>query len=180
MKQFKVSGPQIVISFFGISIILLFLYSAAFGHPSLFDFLFLAFITYWLACFFFVTAEPIDEKVLQTTKTIDSLAKSTCPFCQEEPISAATLKVGYKRGRYSDFKYMIILISWNHAYQEISSRIPIGESCKARYLKASSRFMFLPRGMRNPSKTVLKRKWGFRRGLVFPFEPSNLKSSPDE
>jgi hypothetical protein len=52
-----------------------------FNQLSILGFGFLALIAYWTVCLFYVTADPI------------------APY---------TLKVGYKRGRYSNFNYFIM------------------------------------------------------------------------
>jgi hypothetical protein len=133
---------------------------------------------YCMACLIYLTADPIDEEILQTPQTIGSLSKSICPFCNTNPISPYTLKVGYRKGLHN-FKYCGFWFEWSRSYREIYSRIPICEHCHAKYLNSCSR-KFLPKAMRNPSKIVLQKKLGYRRGLKYPFETWLVKSSLDE
>lgn len=178
MKCFRLNATQVIFSAIG-GLIIVPLLMGMFHNPSVVGFVFLALIAYWTVGLFYVTATPIDDKILHTPGTQEAILKNTCPFCGTEPISSYTLKVGYKRGQYSDFKYMLIWIQWRHSRREIYARLGICESCRRKYLKACSR-KILPKGMRNPSKIVLRRKLGYRRGIVFPFESWNLKSSLDE
>lgn len=178
MARSKLSGPQFIISLFGGAIILLLLYEEI-RDPSILGLGFLLLIAYWTVRLLYVMADPIDQEILQTPRTANSIHRDICPLCNTEPLSPYTLKVGYRRGRYSDFKYFVIWIQWSHSYEEIYSQIPICDHCRTRYLKACTRRL-LPKGMRNPSKAILRRKLGYRRGIVFPFETWNVKSALDE
>ena len=177
MARSILNGKQLIISLFGGAYSLLLFYWAI-RNPSIFGFGFSLLIAYCTVRFFYVTADPIDEGIPQTSQTVNSLSKSICPFCNTNPLSLYTLKVGYKKGLHN-FKYCGFWIEWSHSYHEIYSRIPICEPCRTKYLKACSRKL-LQKGMRNPSKVVLRRKLGYRRGLEFPFETRYVKSSSDE
>lgn len=178
MTQFKLNFPQVFFSLLGGGLTLSLLWAQS-GNRSIFGFGITLFVVYWTVRLFYVMATPIDEEILLNTQTKNSLTKGICPLCNIEPLSTNTIKVGYKRGQYTDTKYYIIWIQWSHSFREIYSRIPICERCCIKYLKACSR-KFFPKRMRNPSKILLRRKLGYRRGLVFPFETWNIKSSLDD
>lgn len=178
MANFRLNVKQAITLLVGGSMIVSALDGMA-NHPSIALFLLSALITYWTARLFYLTADPIDEEVFLTSKAQTALSKGICPFCATEPIAPQTLKVGYKKGRYSNFKYKVFWIEWSHSYHELNIRLPICDGCRTKYLTACLR-RFPPKGMRNPCKIVLKRKLGYRRGIQFPFESWNLKSILDE
>ena len=177
MARSRLNDKQLIISLFG-GVCTLLLFYWAIRNPSILGFGLSLLFAYCIACFFYLTADPIDEEILQTPQTINSLSKSICPFCNTDPLSPYTLKVGYKKSLHN-FKYCGFWIEWSHSYHEIYSRIPICENCCTKYLKACSRKL-ISIVMRNPSKVVLRRKLGYRRGLEFPFETWHVKSSLDE
>ena len=178
MTHFRLNFPQVLFSLLGGGLTLFLLWAQA-GNPSIFGLGVTFFIAYWTFRLFYVMATPIDEEVLLNSQTKDSLTKGICPLCKIEPSSTNTIKVGYKRGQYRNTKYYIFMIQWTHSIHQIFLRIPICEHCRIKYIKACSR-KFFPKMMRNPSKILLLRKLGYRRGLVFPFETWNIKSSLDE
>lgn len=178
MKQFKVSPTQIVVGVIGGALIYLISVGLV-NYPSITGFVFLAIFAYLTIVLLYVTAKPTNEEVVQKPETTAALAKGICPFCHSNPLGPYTIKVGYRRRQYSNFRYMVFWIGWSHSMLEPHMRIPICEPCRKKYLNACSKRL-LPKGVRNPSRAILKRKPGYRRGLVFPFETWNIKSVLDE
>ncbi len=178
MKKFNVSPTQIVVAVIGGGLLYL-ISTGLVNYPSISGFAFLAIVAYLTTVLLYVTARPSNDEVVQKLETTAALAKGICPFCRSNHVGSYTVNVGYRRRQYSNFRYMVFWIEWSHKMLEPHMRIPICDDCRTNYLKACSK-KILPKGIRNPSRAVLKRKPGYRRGLVFPFETWNIKSVLDE
>jgi hypothetical protein len=86
MAHSRINVKQIIIILVGGAYTILFFYWAI-RDASVLGFGFSLLFGYCTACFFYVTADPIDEKILYTPQTINSLSNNICPFCKTNTIS---------------------------------------------------------------------------------------------
>lgn len=131
------------------------------------------------ACFraFWLLATPLENKIIFKNDIQKVIPKGICPLCKSNFISSNMLKIGYRK-RHWAIGYMIFYISYSTSCSELFTHINICNECTKKYKKISnSKFLFI--FARNPSKKLLKQKYGYRLGIQFPFESWNISKQSD-
>ena len=104
-----------------------------------------------------------------TNKTIRLVSGGICPLCTTNVVSDIRLRVGYAPNLYSfPNKYIRMIV--DKFVGELADSVPICENCKKEFLEYR---------ISDPSKTLLRHKFGMHRGLKNPYSQENIfYSSP--
>jgi hypothetical protein len=131
-------------------------------------FLYLVIRSLWLL------ATPKNDTLKYKEKAIKLQANDICPLCSLNRLSNNQLKIGYRK-RYWEFEDRFTSFSYATSNAELFERINICTQCSEKYKSHSKSLLKL--FFKNPSKILLKRKYGFKRGIVYSFELWNLTSN---
>ena len=96
-------------------------------------------------------------------KALERISQNICTLCGKKEISKFRLKVGYMVD-YSYIPYKFFRIG-NNNNKIITGSIPVCEECKTEFLAFR---------ISDPSKTILKQRAGFHRGLINPYVKENI------
>jgi hypothetical protein len=129
-------------------------------------FLYLVFRSIW------ILATPLDNKINFKNNVAKVISGGICPFCRQNDVSTNKLKIGYRKRLWS-FGYKIIYFSYSTTCHELFTRIYICNPCEEKY-KKNSNSKFYALFARNPSKKLLKMKYGYKIGIQYPFEAWNI------
>lgn len=123
--------------------------------------------------YLWVLGTPFNEDVNLKTNSSKLLDNGICPFCGKRNYSSKKIKVGYRK-RCWEFHYRIFYLKYRISINNFNKFIYICHKCESRYLFYSKYKIFSWFAI-NPSKKILKRKYGCIRGLEYPFESWNIK-----
>ncbi len=104
---------------------------------------------------------------------LKNINESICPLCGLSNVSDSFLEIGYRKRKWSDFLYKVFYIKYSTRIVELTTKIKICESCKQKYLLVS-KSKLLSLFHINPSIKLLKIRYGYLRGIKFPFEEWNI------
>lgn len=130
------------------------------------------FFLYLIVRSIWLLATPLDTKIIFKKDVSKIISNGICALCNKNSISLNMLKIGYRK-RYWTFGYKVIYFSYSTTCSELFTRIHICDSCVSQYKKNSKSKLFSIFA-RNPSKKLLKQKYGYRIGIQYPFETWNI------
>jgi len=123
--------------------------------------------------YLWVLGTPINNDIKFNASSAKLLNKGICPFCGKRNYSPKKIKVGYRK-RYWEFHYRVFYIKYRITTDNFNKFVNICHKCESRYL-FYCKYKIFSLFARNPSKKILKRKYGCIRGLEYPFESWNIK-----
>ena len=133
-------------------------------------------IAYFSGCLFWMLAYPLNEAVHLNSEARNSLELGRCPICGLNHVDEHRLQVGYRKPRFQFVAWTWYGFRYRFWFDELTVYLPICNACCKQFLNAASKsFPFVLMG--NPSKLVLRRKYGWLRGVQFPFLASNVQSN---
>jgi hypothetical protein len=132
-------------------------------------------IAYFSGYLFWMLAYPLNGAVHLNSEARNSLEHGRCPICRLNHLEDHRLQVGYSKPRFQFVEWTWYGFRYRFWVDELAVHLPICNGCCKRFLNAASK-TFPSVLMRNPSKLVLRRKYGWLRGVQFPFLASNVQS----
>ncbi len=123
--------------------------------------------------FLWILGTETDDEISYKKSAIRNINKGICPLCGFNQASDSFLEIGYRKRKWSDFLYKVYYIKYSTRIIELTTKVKICDPCRQKYLKVSkSKFLFLFNI--NPSIKLLKIRYGYLRGIKFPFEEWNI------
>lgn len=128
---------------------------------------------YFFVRFVWLLGTSSGDEILFKESVIKNINKNYCPYCGSNQASNSFLEIGYRKRLWSDFVYKVYYIKYSTRMNELTTKIKICHSCEERYFLVS-KYKLLSVFHINPSIKLLKRKYGYLRGIKFPFEKWNI------
>lgn len=166
-----------IIAFIFIAPVLFSLY-ASFPIPNNYSTVLLQLFVFLSTLYFFIRflwllGSSHDDELYFKESVLRNINSNICPLCSLEQVSNSTLSIGYRRRKWSDFLYKVYYIKYSYRNIELTTKVRICKSCEHNYLLISKQKL-LSLFHVNPSIKLLKRKYGYLRGIKFPYEKWNI------
>lgn len=130
-------------------------------------------VTWFFSLFVWTQGKPDNEDIILNENAGEQVFNGNCPLCRENQAENIDLEVGYRARVWGNLQYKVFFFSYTTREKELNAKVRICKECMKHYLLVS-RFKLLSIFYKNPSTIVLEKKYGYLRGLKFPYEKWNI------